>query len=116
MFDDSHLAWVVIACGLVGTGFGLSWAFMSQGLLGALADEEGAIGGAGIATVRLTGAAAGAAMAAAVANLAGFAGGFSAPAASAAGLWVFDAALPVAALACLTAWRLGSPHAADGQD
>ncbi len=116
VFDDSHLAWVVIACGLVGTGFGLSWAFMSQGILGALADEERAIGGAGIATVRLTGAAAGAAMAAAVANLAGFAGGFSVPAASAAGLWVFAAALPVAALACLTAWRLGSPHAADGQD
>jgi hypothetical protein len=89
---------------------------MSQGILGALGDDERAIGAAGITTVRLTGAAAGAAMAAAVANLVGFAGGFSVPAASAAGLWVFAAALPVAGLACLTAWRLGSPGAADCRD
>ncbi len=107
VFDDSHLVWAVIACGVVGSGFGLSWAFISQGILGALADER-AIGGAGIATVRLTGAAAGAAMAAAIANLVGFAGGFTVPAARAAGLWVFVAALPIAGLACVTAWRLGS--------
>ena len=108
VFDDSHLVWAVIACGVVGSGFGLSWAFISQGILGVLADEERAIGGAGIATVRLTGAAAGAAMAAAIANLVGFAGGFTVPAARAAGLWVFVAALPIAGLACVTAWRLGS--------
>jgi hypothetical protein len=116
VFDDSHLAWVVIACGLVGTGFGLSWAFMSQSILGALADEERALGGAGIATVRLTGAAAGAAMAASVANLVGFAEGFSVPAARAAGLWVFVAAIPVAGLACVTAWRLGSPRIAGASE
>jgi hypothetical protein len=58
----------------------------------------------------MTGAAAGSAMAAAVANLSGFAHGFSAQAASTAGVWVFAAALPLAALACATAWRLGSPR------
>jgi hypothetical protein len=47
-------------------------------------------------------------MAAAIANLVGFAGGFTVPAARAAGLWVFVAALPIAGLACVTAWRLGS--------
>jgi hypothetical protein len=47
-------------------------------------------------------------MAAAVANLAGFAQGFSVPAAQAVGVWVFAAALPLAGLACLTAWRLGA--------
>ena len=108
VFAAGHLAWVVFAAGLVGTGFGLSWAFVSQRILGDLDGDERAIGGAGIATVRLTGAAAGSAMVAAVANLAGFAGGFSAPAARLAGVWVFAAALPVAGLACLTAWRLGS--------
>lgn len=41
--------------------------------LGAVADQERAIGGAGIAIVRLTGAAVGSALSAAVANLAGFA-------------------------------------------
>jgi len=108
LFNDSHLALLVLAVGLVGTGFGLSWAFISQRILGELDGDERAIGGAGIATVRLTGAAAGSAMAAAVANLAGFASGFSLPAARLAGVWVFAAALPVAGLACLIAWRLGS--------
>jgi MFS family permease len=112
VFDDSHLAWVVVASGLIGVGFGLSYAFITQGILGVLTDEERAIGGAGIATVRLTGAAAGSAMAAAVANLAGFAHGFSPPAARAAGVWVFLAALPIAALACLSAWHMGRPRAA----
>jgi hypothetical protein len=55
VFDDGHLAWVVVSSGLIGVGFGLSYAFITQGILGVLTDEERAIGGAGIATVRLTG-------------------------------------------------------------
>ena len=108
VFDDGHLVWVVVASGLIGVGFGLSYGFMTQSILGALADEERAIGGAGLATIRLTGAAAGSAMAAAVANLAGFAHGFSVSAAQTAGVWVFLAGLPMAALACLSAWQMGS--------
>ena len=111
VFDDAHLVWVVIAGGIVGCGFGVSWAFISQGILRDLTDNERALGGAGIATVRLTGAAAGAAMVAAVANLVGFAHGFSEPAARAAGVWVFLSTLPIAGLACLTAWRVGSLRA-----
>jgi MFS family permease len=116
VFDDAHLVWVVIAGGIVGCGFGVSWAFISQGILRDLTDNERALGGAGIATVRLTGAAAGAAMAAAVANLLGFAHGFSEPAAQAAGVWVFLSALPIAGLGCLTAWRVGSLRAAMAPD
>jgi hypothetical protein len=112
VFDDSQLFWVVFAAGLIGSGFGFSWAFISQRILGHLEGDERAIGGAGIATVRMTGAAAGSAMAAAVANLAGFAEGFSEQAARTAGVWVFAAALPVAGLACVIAWRLGSPRLA----
>lgn len=111
VFDAGNLAWVVLAAGLIGAGFGLSYAFITQGILGALDEEERAIGGAGIATMRLTGAAAGAAMAAAVANLAGFAHGFSTPAARVAGVSVFLAGLPVAGLACLSAWRMTAPRA-----
>ena len=106
VFNDQPLVLVVAAAGLIGVGFGLSYAFITQGILGDLSDDERAIGGAGIATVRLIGAASGSAMAAAVANLVGFAHGFSMPAARAAGLWVFAAALPVAALACLSAWQM----------
>lgn len=111
VFDTGPLAFVVLASGLTGIGFGLSYAFITQRILGALPDEDRAIGGAGIATARLTGAAAGAAMAAAVANLAGFTHGFTPPAAQATGMWVFLAALPVAALACLTAWQMSSARA-----
>jgi MFS family permease len=110
VFVEGDLIWVVAASGLIGVGFGLCYAFVTQGILGGLAADERAIGGAGIATVRLTGAATGSAMAAAVANLAGFAHGFSVPAARLAGVWVFVAALPVAALACLSAWQMGSSH------
>lgn len=109
VFDGGPLVLVVFAGGLTGIGFGLSYAFITQGILGALPSEERAIGGAGIATARLTGAAAGSAMAAAVANLAGFAHGFTPPAAQTAGVWVFLAALPVAALACITAWQMVGP-------
>jgi MFS family permease len=109
LFDEAA---VVFAAGLVGAGFGLSWAFISQRILADLDGDERTVGGAGIATVRLTGAAAGSAMAAAVANLAGFAQGFSVPAAQAAGLWVFAAALPLAGLACVTSWGLGAERAA----
>jgi hypothetical protein len=111
VFDDSDLVWVVSASGVIGAGFGLSYAFMTQSVLGALTDEERGIGGAGLATVRLTGAAVGSAIAAAVANLAGFANGFSQPAARTAGSWVFLAALPIALLACLSAWRMSAPRA-----
>jgi MFS family permease len=106
VFNDASLGWVVIAAGLIGAGFGLSYAFITQGILGALTNEERALGGSGIATVRFTGAATGSAVAAAVANLAGFSQGFSRSAAETAGVWVFLAALPVAALACLSAWRM----------
>lgn len=112
VFDHGHLAWVVAAAGLVGVGFGLSHAFISQAILGAVSIEERATGGAGIATVRLTGAAAGSALAGMAANLAGFTHGFSVGAARAAGVWVFLAGLPIAALACLTAWRMTAPRAA----
>jgi MFS family permease len=112
-FGAADLVLVVAAPGLIGCGFGLCWAFISQAILSTLPDAERAAGGAGIATVRLTGAAAGAAMAAAVANLLGFAQGFSEQAARAAGVWVFLVGLPVAGLACVTGWRLGTRPAAD---
>ena len=105
----------VVGAGLAGVilggGFGLSWAFMSQRLLASLGEAERAIGAAGITTVRLTGSAAGAAVAAAVANLAGISHGLDAASAREAGLWVFAAVLPVCAIGALAAWRLGKSPA-----
>ena len=97
---------------ILGAGFGLCWAFMSQRLLSSLTEHERAIGAAGITTVRLTGSAAGAAVAAAVANLVGISHGLTRTSAHDAGLWVFVAVVPVAAAGAWAAWRLGKPVSA----
>lgn len=94
------------AAALMGAGFGLSFSFTSQRILGVLSDEERALGAAAVTTVRLTGSAAGAATAAAVANLVGFSQGLTEPVARATGLWIFVAAAPVALLGVAAAWRL----------
>lgn len=110
VFPLGSVAGVVVAGLFLGGGFGLSWAFMSQGVLASLPDHERAIGAAGMTTVRLTGSAVGAAAAAAVANLVGFAEGLSETSARAAGLWVFASILPVSMLGVWTAWRLSAPR------
>jgi len=105
-FKDWPLAAVLAAGGLMGVGFGLSWAFMAQRLLAALPGDERAIGSAAINTVRMTGAAVGAAASAALANLLGFSHGLTVPTAEAAAVWVFAAAVPVALLGVGATWRL----------
>ncbi|MFN3513262.1 MAG: MFS transporter [Phenylobacterium sp.] len=104
-FPAGSIPGVIAAGALLGGGFGLSWAFMSQRILASLVDAERAIGAAGMTTVRLTGSAVGAAAAGAVANLVGFSEGLTEQTAQAAGLWVFATAAPVAALGVWTAWR-----------
>jgi hypothetical protein len=106
-FPTANLLGVLAAGTLLGSGFGASWAFMAQAILGATPEDERAVGAAGMTTVRLTGSAAGAAGCAAVANLAGFAGGFTPEAAARAGSWVFWASVPVAVIGALAAWRMG---------
>lgn len=106
-FPTGSIVGVAVAGAVMGTGFGLAWAFMSQRLLASLPAGERAIGAAGITTVRLTGSAAGAAVAAAVANLAGISHGLTAESARDAGVWVFAAVLPVMAAGAWAAWRLG---------
>jgi MFS family permease len=112
VFPTGSVVGAGIAGIILGGGFGLSSAFMSQRLLGALPEDERGIGAAAGSTVRQTGNAAGAAMAAAVANLSGFAHGFTVEGARTAGFWVFIAALPVALAAVLAAWRLGQDRPA----
>jgi hypothetical protein len=106
-FPTGSILGVAIAGAIMGTGFGLAWAFMSQRLLASLPAQERAIGAAGITTVRLTGSAAGAAVAAGVANLVGISHGLTAQSARDAGIWVFAAVLPVMAAGAWAAWRLG---------
>jgi MFS family permease len=100
--------WGAGGAGIVlGAGFGLSWAFISQRILSSLAADDRALGAAGMTTVRLTGSAAGAAMAAAIANLTGVSHGLNEGVARSAGIWVFAGVAPVAAAGVAAAWRLG---------
>lgn len=104
-FPSGSTVAVLLAGAILGAGFGLSFAFTSRKILASLAEDERGIGAAGMTTVRLTGSAAGAAAAACVANLLGFSKGLSVDTANAVAVWVFVAALPVAGLGVLTAWR-----------
>jgi MFS family permease len=91
-----HFAWVLLGGSLMGAAFGFSWAFMSRRLLGALTDEDRAIGSSAITAVRQTGAAAGAAISGVAANLTGFSHGLTDASAQAASVWVFVAVIPLA--------------------
>ncbi|MDX5330072.1 MAG: MFS transporter [Caulobacteraceae bacterium] len=97
---------LALAALLLGTGFGLSSAFMNQMVLAAVPEAERGLSGGAINSVRLTGAAAGAAVAGTIANLNGFGDGLTRETAQATAFAVFGLATPVAALAILTAWRL----------
>ena len=105
----SGQVWPVLLAGTaLGAGFGLSWAFMAQQLLGGLEEGERGIGAAGISAVRLTGSAAGAAAAGVVANLTGLSKGLDVSTAQAAGVWVFASVVPVSLLGVWAAWRMGA--------
>ncbi|MGK9168148.1 MFS transporter [Inquilinus limosus] len=103
---DAPLVWIVAAALLMGTGFGLSSSLLNRRLIGALADDDKAIGSSAVIAVRQTGGAAGAAIAGATANLVGFGSGLTVQTAQATALWVFITALPLALFGAWAAWRL----------
>ena len=115
LFPTGSVIGAAVAGTVLGAGFGCCWSFMNQRILGSLSDPDRGVGAAGINTVRLTGSAVGAAIAAAAANLAGVSQGLSPDVARTAGVWVFVAAVPIAAAGLLAAWRLGglSPRSAE---
>ena len=109
---DGHIAWVLTGGALLGAAFGFSWAFMSKRLLGALSDEDRAIGSSAIMAVRQTGAAVGAAISGVAANLVGFSGGLSDASARGAGFWVFAAVIPLALVGAWATFRMTGSAAA----
>ena len=99
-------ALIIAAAGLMGAGFGLSWAFISRRILAALSDEDRTIGSSAIIAVQQTGSAAGAAIAGVGANLSGIAAGLTVAAAERASVWVFVIALPIGLAGLSAAWIL----------
>ncbi len=106
---------VCVSATVMGSGFGLCWSFVSQNVLAALPDGEGAIGSAAIPTTQMLGSALGAAASGVIANLMGFSGGFSAVTAARAAPMLVGAFVPAAALATVAAWRLGGPSSSPPQ-
>jgi len=103
---DGPLAWVLVGGALMGAAFGFSWSFMGRRVMGALSEDDRAIGSSAITAVRQTGAAVGAAISGAAANLAGFHHGLTAESARGASVWVFAAVIPLALVGTWAAWRL----------
>ncbi|SFT49502.1 MFS transporter [Mesorhizobium sp. YR577] len=100
------LVFVILAAATLGAGFGFSSSLMNRRILGALSNEDRAIGASAFIAVRQTGGAVGAAIAGATANLVGFGAGVTVETAQATAFWVFITALPMALAGFLAAWRL----------
>ena len=100
------IIWAVIAGAMVGVGFGLCWSLITQRVLGALSEDDQAIGAGAVPTTQLIGGAVGAAAAGAVANLVGLPRDFSIAHVQAVTPWLFGVFIPVAFLGWLAALRL----------
>jgi hypothetical protein len=106
LLQSAPLGFVVASAATVGAGFGFSSSLMNRRILGALTDEDRAIGASAFIAVRQSGGAVGAAIAGATANLVGFGAGLTVASAEATAVWVFVTALPMAFAGFLAAWRL----------
>lgn len=98
---------VAVSSAVMGSGFGLSFAFMSGRAVHGLDGDERALASAAVPTVQSTGAAVGAAFAGVMAGLLGLGRPFDAATASAAAVPLYAAFVPLALLGALAAWRLG---------
>lgn len=100
---------IAIAGALLGAGYGLAYAFISQRVIGAFGEAERARGASAIGAVRNAGGALGAALAGIAANAAGFGEGINA-ANTAPIVWgAFGIMIPLALAGLLAAVRLARP-------
>ncbi|MBV8593667.1 MAG: MFS transporter, partial [Caulobacteraceae bacterium] len=100
---------VIAAAGaIMGAGFGLSWAFVTQRILSALPLADRASGSSAVPTTQLIGGAVGAAAAGATANLLGLTQVFTPERAEACAPWLFGAFAPFAFLSVWAAVRVSS--------
>ncbi len=103
---NGPLAAVAMSAALLGAGFGMSYSFISQRVIGAFDDAARARGSAAIGAVRNTGAALGAAIAGIAANVAGFGGGLTAGNLDLAAWGAFGSGIPFALVGVAAAFRL----------
>ncbi|MDP3173516.1 MAG: MFS transporter [Phenylobacterium sp.] len=104
------VAAIAAAAMLMGSGFGISYAFINRRIIAAAPDDDRALASAGVPSARLLGNAAGAGLAGAVANMMGMRHGLSAESALVASPWIFAAVVPLAVVGAWASWRVGSPR------
>ena len=97
---------VALAMILLGSGFGLSWAFLAKAIISGLAEEERDAGSTAIPTAQLIGGAFGSAGAGAMAAALGFRDGIDPERAIRLGPWLFLIFLPFGLAALAAAVRL----------
>lgn len=103
---SAPLAAVAVAAALLGAGFGLSYSFISQRVIGAFDDSTRARGSAAIGAVRNVGAALGAAIAGIAANSAGFGEGLTPENLEWVAWGAFGSGIPFALVGLVAAVRL----------
>lgn len=101
------LVGITLSMVLLGSGFGICWAFLAKRVIGGAPLEEQPLASAAVPTTQLIGGATGAAAAGALANALGFAHGVTPESGLANGLWLFCAFVPLALAGLAAAWRLG---------
>ena len=106
IIDDGNLIAIGLAGALLGAGYGVSYAFISQQVIGAFDEAERARGSSAIGAVRNAGGAVGASLAALAANASGFGGGLDEANVGAVAAGAFGVGIPFALLGLAGALRL----------
>ena len=112
LMDGGSLAAVAVAGAFLGAGFGLSYSFIGQRVIGSFDDATRARGSAAIGAVRNAGGALGAALAGIAANAAGFGAGLSADNFTLVAWGAFGSGIPFALAGLVGALRLARGTAA----
>ena len=102
---------LMLACQVViGTGFGVGWAFLNQAVAAAAPRQDRDLAAALVPTAQSAGYAIGAALAGLIANMSGYAAGLAAHTDNGRAGWIFGTGAAVAAIAAL--FSLGVRRAA----
>ena len=101
------LVGITLSMVVLGSGFGICWAFLAKRVIGGAPAAEQPLASAAVPTTQLIGGAVGAAAAGALANALGFAHGVTLEGGQTHGLLLFYAFLPLAVVGLAAAWRLG---------
>jgi MFS family permease len=102
---SGSLTLVLATAWVMGSGFGIAWAYFSRHILSNLPDHERPLGSSAIPMAQLVGAAVGSALSGMAANALGAGSGFDRGDAGSIASWIFIAGVPVAIFGWVCAWR-----------